>query len=221
MPNLSAERGVPLASFGKLLIARTLPSEIGRILFLDCDVLIRKDLSALLSTDFKNTIAGVRQKPVGVGFAVNQPPPHSPSTYFNAGVLLINLLRWRGDSIDNRVQSVLLDQGPFEYMDQDVLNLIFKDDWFELDQSFNCFAEKSLRFYPNNRKNVLTHFAGGFKPWDYPLRSNLHRQWRKDEVEVFNHRRMLWETQAGYILVVLYRFLRYRNYRNWRTLIFR
>jgi lipopolysaccharide biosynthesis glycosyltransferase len=160
---------------------------------------------------------------VGVGSAINQPLSHTHtlSTYFNAGVLLINLSRWRRDSIDKRVDSVLFKQGPFEYMDQDVLNLIFNDDWFELDQRFNFFAEKSLRFYAKNRKNVITHFAGGFKPWDYPLRSNLHRQWRKSELEIFKGKRMLWETDAGYILVVVYRFLRYRGIRKWRNLILR
>ncbi len=170
--NLSENRGVTLISYGKLIIAKVLPKNIHTVLFLDCDILIRNDLSKILNKKFDTPIAAVIQKPIKI---------HSLGKvfdyYFNAGVLLLNLKQWRDEDVDSRVFRVFREFGPFEYMDQDVLNIIFENNFTALPQEFNYFSESAIRRESKTKAATIVHFAGPFKPWLNPYRSKFHHEW--------------------------------------------
>jgi len=56
------------------------------------------------------------------------------ATYFNAGVLLLNLKKWRSDGISAKLKNVLLDQPErLRNMDQDALNLVLHDSYLQLE----------------------------------------------------------------------------------------
>ena len=99
-------------------------------------------------------------------------------------------------------------RGPFEYMDQDVLNIIFENSWFELGQKFNHFSEEMLRIYSNKVDPVIVHFAGPFKPWHYPVASDYHHEWRIAEREYFGETATRFiESSLGYGVLRIFRFV--------------
>ena len=195
LPNIESMRGVPIVSFSRLIISEILPVNVMSVLYIDTDVKIRKDISNLLRLDFHQVIGGIKQKNVGLlnndGAEILQ--------YFNAGVLIISLKKWRSKQIGQKIRDLLISRGPFEYMDQDILNIIFEGSWFEINNEFNYFSEKSLRPISNYINPVIVHFAGPFKPWHYPVASDFHREWRKSEIEYFGKTNSRWtESFIGY-----------------------
>jgi lipopolysaccharide biosynthesis glycosyltransferase len=209
LPNIESMRGVPIVSFGRLIISEVLPLEVIRVLYVDTDIKIRKNLDELLNTDFHHVIGAVKQK--NVGLLNNQ--GLEIFDYFNAGVLLINLEKWRSEELGQAVRELLMSRGPFEYMDQDVLNIIFENLWFELNHDFNYFSEESLRPLSNNRDPSIVHFAGSFKPWKYPVASDFHREWRMAEIEYFGRSDSRWiESFIGYRIFKIFKIILPRKF---------
>ena len=66
LPNTNSMRGVPIASFGRLIIPEVLPKSIKKVLYIDVDVKVRKNIDELLKCDFEQIVGGVRQKSVGL-----------------------------------------------------------------------------------------------------------------------------------------------------------
>ena len=90
-------RGFALSTLARLFVGRVLPEDVHRVLYLDCDTLPLEDLSALEQFDLKGCPLAMAQEPTArhsrkreLGLAPEQP-------YFNAGVLLIDLDRWRAE----------------------------------------------------------------------------------------------------------------------------
>ena len=117
-----------------------------RILYLDCDLLIRGDVSRLYDTDMKdNALAAVKDYTMDAGqilmtpmFVGNEPYSiknyckqvlglSSSDRYFNAGVVLFDLERCRKKGITFEKASLQLQQKNYYYNDQDVLNILFEN----------------------------------------------------------------------------------------------
>jgi UDP-D-galactose:(glucosyl)LPS alpha-1,3-D-galactosyltransferase len=104
------------------------------------------------------------------------------SPYFNSGVMLMNLERWRADRLGERCLD-LLAQYPhyFSHPDQDVLNYLARDAWLPLDPAWNVYAASvldtigRLEFGDGGRRRArllddesgarILHYAGPLKPW--------------------------------------------------------
>ena len=79
-----------------------LPDDINRILYLDGDTLVLKDLSNFYNIDLGDKVLGMCPEPtVDKGrrkfLALGEVP------YHNSGVLLIDLKRWRREEIGKKV----------------------------------------------------------------------------------------------------------------------
>lgn len=82
--------------------------------------------------------------------------------YFNAGVLIINTVKWNEYKISEKAISLLM-QNPKKYtmLDQDVLNVLLSKKILYLDETYN-YIKKPLHTLSNI---VLIHFASSPKPW--------------------------------------------------------
>jgi lipopolysaccharide biosynthesis glycosyltransferase len=96
--DLHVHRHISSATYLRLLCGALLPQEIDRILYLDCDVIVVSALEELFATDLGNcTIAAVRDAYIGT----HKLPTHldmlptAQIDYFNSGVMLIDLARYR------------------------------------------------------------------------------------------------------------------------------
>jgi lipopolysaccharide biosynthesis glycosyltransferase len=79
-----------IANYFRLLAPRILPANIQKILYLDSDIIVRRSLRDLWSTDLSDhALAAVEDSFCVPGAGYVELP--SGAKYFNAGVLLVNL----------------------------------------------------------------------------------------------------------------------------------
>jgi len=155
--------------YARLLVDRFVDPSITRILYLDCDLLIRAPIEKLYETDLKgHPIAAVRDTlgPFIVGgrdLRNNRDLFDIADPYFNAGVLLIDLDRWRQAQLLDRLEALLAD-GTMEriYYDQDFLNLVFKHDWLQLPPTWNVIDARHA--HEGLDLNIM-HYTSARKPW--------------------------------------------------------
>lgn len=172
------------AAYFRLLIAELLPQEINKVIYLDVDLLVYKDIINLWEYDLGNKpIAAVADYGIMASARLckqkNEIIGLQGRSYFNSGVLVLDLQQWRekkyGMSIINLVR-----KQKFPHHDQDALNKIFMDKWTMLPLAwnvippvFNLFAKilfkKKLRNYAVTAKKdpAIFHFAGRYKPWEF------------------------------------------------------
>jgi lipopolysaccharide biosynthesis glycosyltransferase len=89
--------------------------------------------------------------------------------YFQAGLLLINLEKWREQLVSEKVLDYLRENpGHCRFWDQSALNVVLYRQWRQLPPSWNTPA-----WWADQRKNGVNlevpalHFVGPHKPWIY------------------------------------------------------
>jgi len=158
-------------TYARLLIAEILPSHISRILYLDTDLLVLEDLRALCNTDLEDAAIGAvvdsfldqatKQDRAGC-----ETVPRV-SSYFNAGVLVIDLDRWRRSQIAEKAMEYLARHPDSPYSDQDALNIACNGQWRKLDSRWNFqeHCHSRIRGLPAKSRPAIVHFITKSKPW--------------------------------------------------------
>ena len=100
--NTSRLQDLPLAGYSRaiyyrLLMTNTLPSSIEKIIYFDCDIVVRKSLKELWNEDIEEySLGAVKDQLLHNSiFEYNRLKYDYNKGYFNSGVLLINLKKWR------------------------------------------------------------------------------------------------------------------------------
>ena len=170
-------KGFPLTQYFKistyfrLFSIKKLPEGIKSFLYLDVDLIIDGSIEELLNFDIEDkSIAAVRDCSVNGYQARLEIEEGYP--YFNAGVLIVNLEKMRRKNIyDEMIKYIKDKSNALLWLDQDVLNKFFYNDFIELPSVWNYH-----RFFVLNRGNnikkiemdnpVIIHYTGPIKPWD-------------------------------------------------------
>jgi glycosyltransferase involved in cell wall biosynthesis/lipopolysaccharide biosynthesis glycosyltransferase len=177
---------VSLATYGRLMLGMVLPKDVHRVLYLDCDVLVRGDVAEL----FSPPIAGVVRAVVNFGLPlIGMVSSRSPlferlgiprdAPYFNAGVLVIDLDAWRAERIDERCLD-LARRYPTEIglADQCILNAVLygRVDWaaprwnswgrVRTFRTWNPTGYTAAELDAAIRDPGIIHFVMTPKPWD-------------------------------------------------------
>jgi len=167
---------LPLNVMYRLLLAQILPINVEKVLFLDADLLITEDISPLFNTDIGDHYVGAvvdildnTYQALGL---------NSIYDYFNAGVLLVNLKKWREDHLSERfIEYAIENMERLRYADQDILNAVCHKKWYKLDQKWNVISNifENPNFFDKHfsreiRENLISkpgviHFTGDIKPW--------------------------------------------------------
>jgi lipopolysaccharide biosynthesis glycosyltransferase len=183
-------------SLQKIFLAEYL-LEIKKVLYLDADTLVQKDLSELFATDISKEYVGAVKDGL-----MYQYPEHIEEIglkdrdfYFNSGVMLLNLDKIRKENIIRKA-IIYFNTHNEIFGDQDVLNVVFSKKIKPLSYKYNCnstfFEEKDAKFLSDfwnenvseNDKDVydgatILHFAG-HKPWtDWFANQYLKTLWHK------------------------------------------
>ena len=131
---------ISLSSYARLFIGEVLPEEIDRVIYMDCDIVVDGSLKELWDEDLKDNCLGAIQDIVpyktktAVGLLPNQP-------YFNAGVLLIDMTRWRKRFIGKQCLSFIEShEGRISHHDQGVLNGILCEQCKRLTLKYNVMT---------------------------------------------------------------------------------
>ena len=171
---------VPSIAVTKLFLGEILP-DVDLVLYLDIDTVIREPISRLLQFKFQTSIAAVEELSRNW---MNSPSNMKFDQYFNSGVMLISLRKFREKGIADRVRRVIGEQKvsnslQTRFVDQDVFNFLFEDDVTLLPRKFNHFSCNDRRLGMINffQEPAIIHFVGIEKPWNYPSKSKFAREW--------------------------------------------
>ena len=128
-PNLGNGIYISKATYYRLYLTEILPNTIDKVLYLDCDMIVRKDLTDLWNTNIEEVAVGVTLDGMdGLIQLYNRLAYPLEKGYFNAGMLLINLKYWREKNVFQ--QSLSFIEHHFDRIishDQDVLNYVLQD----------------------------------------------------------------------------------------------
>lgn len=174
---------LPPAAYFRLLLADFLETE--KVLYLDADVIVQRDLRRIFDHKFNNPIAAVRDQLVlALPRLARTERLENDLAYFNSGVMLIDLTAWQKEQITSQCLD-LLRKHRFRYGDQDALNHVLAGNWSELPATYN--AQTAGYVYPNMSPLMrvikflkfavfphVVHFTGP-KPWI--AESNAPRRW--------------------------------------------
>ncbi len=169
---------ISVSTWYRFVIAQLLPSDVGSVLYLDCDIAVAGDISELFEIDLSNFAVGAVKDCIWRKFNKRLRLP-ADFHYFNAGVLLINLDYWRAKNVQGRLFAFLQeDSKRLSLMDQSILNIVLKDEYKELPLEYNvqylpAFIEESCytsqEFSKAMRAPKIIHFVNRFKPWSVEL----------------------------------------------------
>lgn len=171
-------------TYYRLVMADVLPKTYDKCIYLDADIIIRKDLKEYFNIDLKdNYIAGVKAAGyhlMGTPYAKSIQIPNI-SSYINAGATLWNLKKIRQDNLTPYL--VKLAQQNYSSQDQDVINIAFfghiqilplKYNFmrYQNQELINKYFEQNIytpsEFKEAQDNSVIIHYADKIKPWKDP-----------------------------------------------------
>lgn len=165
-------------NYARFVIPRLFPSA-PRVLYLDPDLVVLGDLSPLWSADLGDAVVGaVRDQIVDPMLKRHELPDDSVPRvrdYFNAGVLLIDVPRWREARISDRAMAYLAANPRSFFSDQDALNFACAGRWHELSATWNFQGHRAgpLAQIPTADRPRIVHFVTNEKPWN-PAKSSIN-----------------------------------------------
>ena len=202
-----------MVAYYRLLLPRLLPS-VDRVIYLDSDIVVRHDLGEMWDTEMggaaclavqdmltpyidaaaampRFNIYGslLIQRPI-LNFKSLDLSPTSP--YFNSGILLLSLNRWRElDLSDSMIRCLHVNREFVNWTDQYALNVELAGRWDTLDPRWNqgsyIFEFPSWSFSALERRDFtlvrdhphIVHFTSALKPWHanspHPFRQEFFR----------------------------------------------
>ena len=191
----------------RLLLPDLLPLE--RVIYLDSDTVLGGPLTELWELPLEGCLVGAAQcsiidtvaHPKGLpnyqelGLAAEHP-------YFNAGVLLFDLARWRRDRVAQQVIDYAIRNNEILlWCDQDALNAVLSRSWYPLHRRWNYIVnpwaetptEDWLLFSSGAETSQgfpsVVHFISSWKPWseDYPHPArSLYLRYAQKESKTFS-----------------------------------
>lgn len=245
--DLMTSHHITHTAYLRLMAARLLPDSIDKVIYLDSDVLVVDDLSqmweldlddyyCLAATDIACPYVDAREvdnpefqraKPylATISPIVNWKDLgiDGDANYFNSGVMVLNLEKWRRENVEQRLFDCLRQNSKFVWCwDQYALNVVFAGKWGELPLKWNQGAH--VFEYPDQQHSPvcidsflemrdspgIIHFTTEWKPWDFqpfhPMRQRFYEEldktaWRgwRPENPGFSFRKW-WDRQAVQVI---------------------
>ena len=164
-------------TYYRLLAAEYLPPEMERILWLDGDIIVRKNIGKFYHSPFEENMAIACGYGPAMRDLINENACslglRHPESYCNAGVMLLNLPECRKKITKEKINR-LAESGKTErylFPGQDVVNLLF-DGKFKVEEymKYNCMIhcitnQDDLAEAKINA--AVVHFSGEAKPWKF------------------------------------------------------
>lgn len=191
----------PHETFYRLMVAKLLPEDVDRILYLDGDIIIHGSIDELYNTDFENNLfVGCMQVNKFLNFFNCLRLTAFPKYKFvNAGVMLMNVKELRKElDLDKIGRFIRRNSWRLAMLDQDVLFKFFGNRMKVVDRYKYNLADRHITSYNKHHKknkidlawveknNVIIHYLGRNKPWKPNYKGILAGFYKKYEVKIDN-----------------------------------
>lgn len=151
--------GFDISVMSRLFIGQLLPDSVERVLYLDCDTVVAQPLDKLWKLDLKGKVLAAVMEPTIYDAVKEEIGLKAEDPYYNAGVLLIDLKRWRETEAEKRILDFYREKGGHLFAnDQDTINGVLKDEILSMSPRYNFFT--NYRYF--SYENLLSH-AGYYK----------------------------------------------------------
>ena len=140
-----------LSTYARLFVCSLLDESIDKIIYLDCDAIISGSLKELWNINISDYYFGavLDACPKYVNTILNLP---RDGEHYNAGLLLINLKKWREDNLEEKFLDFIIENdGKVFHNDQGILNVCCKGNILKLHPKFNILSP----FFEVGYENVL------------------------------------------------------------------
>ncbi len=196
--NISTDRG-SISQYTRLFISSMLPSNLERVLYLDCDIIINQSLTDLWNLDLQGKIIGALLDAFSRQYRANINLPKE-AVMFNSGVMLVDMERWVKNNIEGKLKQFIRQKnGRIQQGDQGALNAVLSEDTYCFEPRFNSvtifydfsyqemltyrkppyfYSEKEIKNAVDNP--VLIHFTTSFlgrRPWYEGCRHRYVEKW--------------------------------------------
>lgn len=181
----------------RLFFPQLLP-EVDRVLHIDCDTIIKSDLSVIYNKKLNGKLCAACYDCIpSPKYAAGFP---NDSAYFSNGFILFDLKGMRRLNIQQKfIDYIVAKNGILPHLDQDVINYVLKDNICVLPPEYNMmtqmtlfgskivelftdnepfYSEKQIEFAVNNP--IMVHLVGYryvSKPWSQPCYHPYNNEW--------------------------------------------
>lgn len=189
LPNLGGHY-ISAETYIRLFVPQYLDESIDKILYLDVDMVVVGRVKELFEIDLEdNLICAVMDSPMEErNERLNIPKEYG---YFNAGLLLINLRKWKDTDFTSKcIEYIHRNANLIVQHDQDVLNALAYKLWKRIAfkwNMLNTFFLHPPKITKELEKEVLdakrdvriAHFTGSVKPWTAWIRHPYGKEYYK------------------------------------------
>lgn len=198
--NVAVDRG-SLSQYARLFISRDLPTDLHRVLYLDCDILLNTSIKELWNLDLHEKTIGALMDAFSRQYRANI-NLEKDDIMFNSGVMLIDLDKWKGQQIEEKLMEFIAGkQGKIQQGDQGALNAVLSHDTYCFEPRFNSVTiyydfsyeemmvyRKPPKFYSLEQVNeaienpAIIHFTTSFlsrRPWVEGCKHRYVGEWMK------------------------------------------
>jgi len=177
---IDANSHISISTYLRLFLGSILPESLSKVLYLDCDIIVRSSIADLWNIDLTGYAIGCVEDMWSDRDENYIRLEYSKEfLYFNAGMLLVNLDFWRQNHLEEEfVNYVKCNAEKLLFNDQDVLNGVLHDKKLFIPFKWNMqdgFFRRKRRIRKETwdvldkelRNPAILHFTGGKKPWHY------------------------------------------------------
>lgn len=153
------------ATFYRYFIPTLIPDD--KVLYLDCDLVVNGGLDALFHEDLQDYFVAAVRDPIAKYHQMDE---------FNAGVMLINNRLWKETDMTGKCLALTRALGSqLQNGDQEVLNVLLKDKYLELNRGYNYQVGMDYILSVANQAHLIedlggvvpyiVHYSTRAKPW--------------------------------------------------------
>jgi lipopolysaccharide biosynthesis glycosyltransferase len=166
----------PISACVRLIAPIILKNIAEKLLYIDSDTLCFKNLNFINEVNLDSAIIAAVADEQYMQQSQCAKYNITYGTYFNSGVMLINIPLWCQEDITSKTLTLLNSGEKYQYPDQDVLNIAIGEKRILLAKKYNKLLALSINGnedsnVPND--TVLIHYITKNKPWHQPYRSKL------------------------------------------------
>ncbi|WP_158827761.1 glycosyltransferase family 8 protein [Mucilaginibacter lacusdianchii] len=161
-----------VAAYYRMFFPALVPSTVQKILYLDTDIIVIGNLAELYNTNLNGypaaAVAEVNATPSRPDLGI-----HEIGSYFNSGVMLMNVPEWKAQNVTERAIQFVQDfPEKIVWMDQDALNVVLMNNYVKLHPKYNVIPFDIPLYLPKIKyreflsSKVIIHYTlKEHKPW--------------------------------------------------------
>jgi len=173
----------------KFALPQRLPPEVGKVIYIDSDIIVLGDLSELWNIDLGSSALGAVDDPY-CNYKRQDLQISDGYRYFNSGLMLMNLEVFREEALGEKLREFIRENSQIiEFADQDAFNALLFDRRLSLPLKWNVLtyfydvdelgqsvpAGELQPYIEAVQAPGAVHFCGPRKPWHY-LSSHPQRE---------------------------------------------